>query len=253
MRTRSTRLQTSPRQGFSLIELLIVVAIVAILSGLLFPAVGYVREKARNTSCLNNLRQWGMALNLYLDEHRSIFPACPKGRPNPAGEKDAWFNVLPPYINVQAMKDMKVVPMPGKGLRSPFLCPSDAGSGAAITSFDTEAADAQYYSSYTFNTLVDDGNTRIRLNNIQHQSAFVIMAETGDGLNSGINLSTIVGSNADEGYAYNAFRHRNSANFVFADGHAENVVQEKIWRDGLSETDNYGGYFWNPKSERQTR
>ena len=233
MRTRSSRLQTSPRQGFSLIELLIVVAIVAILSGLLFPAVGYVREKARNTSCLNNLRQWGMALNLYLDEHRSIFPACPKGRPNPAGEKDAWFNVLPPYINVQAMKDMKAVPMPGKGLRSPFLCPSDAGSGAAITSFDTEAADAQYYSSYTFNTL--------------------IMAETGDGLNSGINLSTIVGSNADEGYAYNAFRHRNSANFVFADGHAENVVQEKIWRDGLSETDNYGGYFWNPKSERQTR
>ena len=239
--------------GFSLIELLIVTAIIAILGGLLFPAVGYVRNKAKTASCQNNLRQWGIALNLYLDEHRGIFPSCPNGSATPASEPKAWFNVLPPYINIQPMSGTETIAMPGKGLKSMFLCPADAGSGMAASSFDREAASASYYSSYTFNSNIGRGlkGKTLRLTNIKHPDAFVVIAETGDGLKSGVNLATIVGASEDEGYSYNGFRHNHAANFVFADGHAETILQQKVWKAGLSEGDNYGGLYWNPESDQQ--
>ncbi len=50
------------KRGFTLIELLVVIAIIAIVAAFLFPVFGQLREKARQTSCLSNLRQLGTAL-----------------------------------------------------------------------------------------------------------------------------------------------------------------------------------------------
>ena len=106
-------MRRSARSGFTLMELLIVIAIIGILAGMLFPAVNYVREKARKDECLNNLRQWGVALQGYLDEHRGRFPSYEAD----LAKADGWFNVLPPYLGIDPLKDMDRPP-PGAASRA---------------------------------------------------------------------------------------------------------------------------------------
>jgi prepilin-type N-terminal cleavage/methylation domain-containing protein len=62
------------RRGFTLIELLVVIAIIAILAAILFPVFAQAREKARQTQCMNNLKQMATASMTYIQDYDERFP-----------------------------------------------------------------------------------------------------------------------------------------------------------------------------------
>src|SRR5437867_3596943 len=80
------------RTAFTLIELLVVIAIIAILAAILFPVFAQAREKARQTSCLSNAKQLGLALQMYTQDYDEVVPtnggitaAVPSGTAPPPG------------------------------------------------------------------------------------------------------------------------------------------------------------------------
>jgi prepilin-type N-terminal cleavage/methylation domain-containing protein/prepilin-type processing-associated H-X9-DG protein len=90
-----------PWGGFTLVELLVVIALIVILAALLFPVLATVRERARQTTCLANLHQLAAAHLLYLQDWDERFPywyvAAPP-RPAPFGPHTYWTEYLQPYV-----------------------------------------------------------------------------------------------------------------------------------------------------------
>ena len=82
------------KRAFTLIELLVVIAIIAVLAAILFPVFAQAREKARQTACLSNNKQIGLALNMYVEDYDERFPPADYGAPVTTGPftEFAWFS-----------------------------------------------------------------------------------------------------------------------------------------------------------------
>jgi len=125
MRVRAPRVRAA--SGLTLVELLVVVAIIGILAGLLLPAVQSAREAARRTQCQNNLKQIGLALHAY-HAARERFPAgCLEWRPGPTGPRRqlAWSVFLLPHLEQQPLYD-------SLDLSKAFDSPANAPAAATV-------------------------------------------------------------------------------------------------------------------------
>jgi prepilin-type N-terminal cleavage/methylation domain-containing protein len=89
MNRRLTPDQAREASGFTLIELLVVIAIISILASILFPVFATAREKARQTSCTNNLKQLSEAVLMYTDDYDECVPGCADG-PAGANQYGGW-------------------------------------------------------------------------------------------------------------------------------------------------------------------
>src|SRR5262245_21222208 len=103
------------RPAFTLIELLMVIAIIAVLIGLLLPAVQKIRETAARARCLNNLKQIALAAHNYHDSNSSFPPAYGEPPLFPVGTP--WVILLAPYLEQDALARR----WPGVGFPASFI------------------------------------------------------------------------------------------------------------------------------------
>jgi prepilin-type N-terminal cleavage/methylation domain-containing protein len=143
------------RRGFTLIELMVVIAIISILAGLLFPVFARAKAAAKQTVCISNLRQIGGSLMLYMGDSDDIFPSAID--PSDRNDPQMWAQYPQYQALIPTMPYMSDVVQPYLKSHEVFKCPSDYGMQVLDDHFPdrlnaTPSLYAEYGSSYFFRT-----------------------------------------------------------------------------------------------------
>ncbi|MBE2204182.1 MAG: prepilin-type N-terminal cleavage/methylation domain-containing protein [Chthoniobacterales bacterium] len=224
--------------GFSLPELLAAVAVAGLLASLGIAAVGRSIDRVNSAKCLSHLRQWGGALQCYIQESGGFLPRRGQGvQPVWVVDRpDDWFNSLAAYLEMPAYHDLyKAGKAPKPGARSVFVCPA-----ARVTNSYT------HFISYGMNMYLSrwDQPERSRVVQLPSPATLAFLADSPGGY-----ASTVPSSRPFSVMP----RHGGRANVAFVDGHVGSfpgdylgcgsgeVAQPDIrWQPGLA------GDTWRP-------
>jgi prepilin-type N-terminal cleavage/methylation domain-containing protein len=121
------------KRAFTLVELLVTIALIGILAGLLLPALSRAKEDGKRTSCVSNLRQVNLALRLYANDYADSLPVLPDPNPYPNGIGAYYKQLIKSYLGLTGP------PSPNEKV---FICPSDPVICRQL---------GHAYTSYTFN------------------------------------------------------------------------------------------------------
>lgn len=199
------------RRGFTLIELLVVIAIIAILAAILFPVFAKARESARQSACMNNIKQWTTGWTMYTNDYdECVLPYSSDG--GSGGVAFPWNILLQPYVkNVQILRCPSL--QAANGYAYNFIL---GGNGRNMASFPLPAQSPVFADANGTNTanqclafIIPTGS-----NGARHDGRALSrpneIPQVGTGGWSGSNAGRI-----------DADRHNEGANYGFADGHAK--------------------------------
>ena len=214
----TARRAAAPRPGFTLVELLVVIGIIALLVSILLPALGKAREQGNAIKCLSNLRQLGIAFVGYTNESRGYYPF----------HADIGGINREDWIYWQAGRDISesaVARHVGSADRAVFRCPSDDPLNRP------RVLTEPYRYSYTFNYLfASNGPNRLKSTAVRNATDKVLLVEEDEhSLDDGNWHPQLVGSTVEN---FLAARHdrrpakdgvgrddNRRGNAAFADGH----------------------------------
>ncbi len=219
------------RRGFTLIELLVVIAIIAILAAILFPVFARAREKARQASCLSNVRQMSNATMMYLQDYDETYPAgliLTNGTAQGPVSQSSYFttawltgDIIYPYV-----MNRQIFFCPSADGGSVYscdygfnrrLCPDLRSGGAGIKMGDVPAPAELFLCLDSGCYMVSDSNVSSPSGSFWYVPGTWDPARDpeGDGYNTTYPLSGFARTD------YQSGRHNEGSNVGFADGHAK--------------------------------
>lgn len=196
------------RSAFSLIELLVVMAVLGVLASIILPTAGRARSLAKGTSCLSNLKQWGLATHVYASDNDDFLP--PDGAPNGSSTKSGWYIDLPPILQAPIYPELPWRNNPSiKPDPSVWVCPASTNRSNGVNLF--------YYCLNEHVNNTGSRNRPVRLGSLDHPARTVWLFDNGRRAAVAQQNNTALDT------------HLGGAQFLFLDGHVARFRTRDYW------------------------